>query len=191
MLRSSLLEIQVLYWMPLPGCSDETLRRNLTRTFCTSESLVKLALDLQSQSGFLSHAPHYVFRSLLLAGSAIISYLRSPYQGAGSAPPGGSDLLMRDMVLALKSCSVQADDLPTRGSALVEAYWSVRDRLPPWDASQLRPADFKHRLGAALVYDCLGRWKKDMDSTRNPGGISAPGGGPTEAYGGEHCHELS
>ncbi|KAB5570284.1 hypothetical protein GE09DRAFT_1283423 [Coniochaeta sp. 2T2.1] len=185
MLRSTLLEVQVLYWMPLPGCGDETLRRNLARTFSTSEDLVRLALDLHRQSDFLTHAPHYVFRSLLLAGCIIISYLRSPYPLAGFAPAGGGDNLVQDMVSALKACSVQADDLPIRASAVAEAYWSVRNRLPPWDVSRPRPADFKHRLGSALVYDCLGTWKKDLDLARNSGGDSAPAVAAGESYGGD------
>lgn len=182
MLRSTLLEVQVLYWMPLPGRSDEAMQRNLVRTYSTAEGLIKLALDLERKSGFLSHAPHYVFRSLLLAACTIISYVRSPFWSSSLAPVGGEDLVVQNGVLALKTCSVQADDLPIRGSNVMEAYWSVKDRLPPWDTCQLRAANFKHRLGASIVYDCLGRWKKDLEQTRALVGDPTPAGGPSESY---------
>lgn len=182
MLRSTLLEVQVLYWMPLPGRSDEALQRLLMRTYNTSDGLIKLALDLDRKSGFLSHAPHYAFRSLLLAACTIISYVRSPFRSSSLVPVGGEDLVVQNAIFALKSCSVQADDLPIRGSNVMEAYWSVKDRLPPWDTSQLRTVNFKHRLGASIVYDCLGRWKKDLEWTRASAGDPPPTGAPSEPY---------
>jgi hypothetical protein len=191
MLRSTLLEVQVLYWMPLPGRSDEALQRNLMNTYYTCEGLVKLALDLERKSGFLTHAPHYAFRSLLLAGCTITSYLRSPFRSTNLVPVGGEDLVVQNVILALKTCSVQADDLPIRGSNVMEAYWSVRDRLPPWDTHQLRNANFKHRLGASIVYDCLGRWKKDLEWTRASAGDPTPAGGPSESYSSKLSLELN
>lgn len=182
MLRSTLLEVQMLYWMPLSRHSDEALQRNLVRTFGTCEGLIKLALDLERKSRFLSHAPHHVFRSLLLAACSIISYLRSPFPGYGLVPPGAADTIVRDAILSLKTCSVQPDDLPMRGANIMEAYWSVRDRLPPQDTSQLHTANFKHRLGPSIVYDCLGRWKKDLEWTRTSAAEPPPAKGPAEAF---------
>lgn len=182
MLRTTLLEVQVLYWMPLPGRSDEALQRNLMRTYSTSEALIKLALDLERKSGFLSHAPHYVFRSILLAACTVVSYMRSPFRSSTLIPVGGEDLVVQNAILALKTCSVQLDDLPLRGSNVLEAYWSVKDRLPQWDTGQLPTANFKHRLGASIVYDCLGRWKKDLEWTRASAGDPPPTGGPSDPY---------
>lgn len=184
MLRATLLEIQVLYWMPLPGCSDEALQRNLTSTYSTSEALVKLGLDLEHACGFLSHAPHHVFRSLLLAACTVIQYLRSPFATSRLVSVGGTDPTVQDAIRALKTCSVQADDLPTRASNMMQGYWNIKARLPPWDISQLRTAKFKHRLGASIVFECFARWKKDLDWTRLSAGDSSHAGGLPESHSG-------
>jgi transcriptional regulatory protein LEU3 len=173
MLRSTLLEVQVLYWLPLPGRTDEALQMNLMRTYSTSEGLIKLGQDLERKSGFLSHAPHYVFRSMLLAACTIISYLRSPFPSPRLVPVGQVDAMTQTAIMALKTCSVQADDLPIRGANVMQGYWTVKDRLPPWDICQLGTAKFKHRLGASIVFDCLGRWKKDLEWTRVSAGLDA------------------
>jgi len=173
----------VLYWLPLPGRSHEALQRNLMGTYSTSESLIKLALDLERKSGFLSHAPHYVFRSLLLAACSIISYLRSPFSGPSLVPVEGIDVVAQNAIMALKSCSVQAEDLPIRGANVMQAYWTVKDRLPPWDIYQMDATKFKHRLGASIVFLCLGRWKKDLE--RASGGDPTHAGGLPEPYTGE------
>lgn len=168
MLRSTLLEVQVLYWMPLPGRSDETLQRNLTRTYSTSEGLIKLALDLEHKYAFLTHAPHFVFRSLFLAACTIVSYLRSPpFRPPSLDTTEEIDLVVQNVIKALKTCSVQAEDLPIRATNVMQGYWSVRDRLPPWDICQLRTAKFRHRLGASIMFECLSRWKRDIQRTRD------------------------
>jgi acyl-CoA synthetase (AMP-forming)/AMP-acid ligase II len=165
-LRSTLLDVQAMYWMPLPGRSEEALQRNLLRAYRTSESLIRLATDLERTAGFLTHAPHYVFRSLALATCTVILFLRTPFPNPNLITAREGDLLVHDAMTALRACSVQEDDLCIRAPNLMEAYWSVKDRLPPWDIGQLRTATFTHRLGVSIVYDCLGRWKRDIQSTR-------------------------
>jgi len=182
MLRSTLLEVQILYWMPLHERSDEALQRNLERTFNTCEGLVKLALELERKCRFLSHAPHYILRSLLLATCSIISYLRSPFPTPSSITVGGADKVVHEAISALKACSVQPEDLPIRGLNLMEAYWSIKDRLSPWDTCQLPTANFKHRLGAGIIYDCLGRWKRGVEWTRASAADPTLAGAPSETY---------
>jgi hypothetical protein len=100
-------------------------------------------------------------------------------------PEEGAAVVVQDVISALRACSVQAEDLPTRVANVVKGYWTVRDRLPPWDISQLGTAKFRHRLGASIVFECLGRWKKDLDWTRASAGDSAQARGVAASYTGK------
>ncbi|KAJ4385315.1 hypothetical protein N0V85_008137 [Neurospora sp. IMI 360204] len=66
-LLSTLLEIQTYYFMPLPGYSEEMLKRNAIKAYTTAEALINQARSLQSQSAFLHYSPNFVFRTLLSA----------------------------------------------------------------------------------------------------------------------------
>jgi hypothetical protein len=172
-LRCVLLEVHILYWLPLPGSSDEILRRCLTKSFHTSEGLIRLALQLERNFSFLSHAPHFVFRSLLTAACVIMAFLRSAYAPDGEEDQKMADRLVRDSVAALSACSVLEGDLCMRGPYLMESIWNMRKSAPRWDARVLGTSNFTHRLGASIVYDCLGRWKRDVERIRESAG-SAP-----------------
>lgn len=173
-LRSVLLEVHVLHWLPSPGTSDETLKRNVTECFHTAEGLVRLALQLERNFSFLSHSPHFVFRSLLAAACAIIGFLRSPYAPSGADEIKAADILVRDSLAALRACSVMDGDLCMRGPLMMESYWSMKDRMPRWDTRQLGTVNFTHRLGASIVYDCLGTWKREVERVRESAGVVPP-----------------
>lgn len=173
-LRSVLLEVHVLHWLPSPGTSDETLKRNVTKCFHTAEGLVRLALQLERNFSFLSHSPHFVFRSLLAAACAIIGFLRSPYAPSGADEIKAADILVRDSLAALRACSVMDGDLCMRGPLMMESYWSMKDRMPRWDTRQLGTVNFTHRLGASIVYDCLGTWKREVERVRESAGVVPP-----------------
>ncbi|KAK3494951.1 uncharacterized protein B0T23DRAFT_121741 [Neurospora hispaniola] len=66
-LLSTLLEIQTYYFMPLPGYSEEMLKRNVIKCYTTAEAIINQARSLQSQSAFLHYSPNFVFRTLLSA----------------------------------------------------------------------------------------------------------------------------
>lgn len=182
-LRCVLLEVHILYWLPLPGSSDETLSRCLTKSFHTSEGLIRLALQLERNFSFLSHAPHFVFRSLLTAACVIMAFLRSPYAADGEEDKRMADLLVRDTVAALSACSVLEGDLCMRGPYLMESFWNMRKNMPRWDTRLLGTSNFTHRLGASIVYDCLGRWKRDVERIRENAGGAPPRPGEDQANG--------
>ncbi|KUI64961.1 Transcriptional regulatory protein SEF1 [Cytospora mali] len=165
---STLLELQVYYFMPAPGFSPEIFKRNALRCHTTAQSVVRLALKLHSDIGFLSHAPHFVCRSVLTAACILISAMLSPslkdvterhIREGGSTP----DTVVSEALAGVRYCSIQEGDLPVRAAKMMESAWHVRGVLPPTEVSQ---ADFIHRMGMGLPLDCIRRWKRQMELMR-------------------------
>lgn len=168
--------------MPVPGFSQEIFKRCALRCYTTAQALVRLALKLQSEIGFLSHAPHFVCRSMLTAACVIISSLISPslkdfvegyIREEGNAP----DTIVSEALATVRSCSIQEGDLPTRASKMLESAWNVRSMLPPTEFSHLGMPEHSHRLGMGLPMSCIRRWKVAMEQMR-PEKMNAAGGGP-------------
>lgn len=154
--------------MPTPGFSPEIFKRNALRCHTTAQSVVRLALKLQGDIGFLSHAPHFVCRSVLTAACILISAFLSPslkdvterhVQDMGGTP----DMVVHEALAGVRHCSIQEGDLPLRAAKMMESAWLVRDVLPPTEISQ---ADFVHRMGMGLPLDCIRRWKRQMEMMR-------------------------
>lgn len=166
-LRSVLLDIHILHWLPpSQGTADEVLRQNVEKCFHTAADLVRLSLQLERNFAFLSHSPHFVFRSLLGAACAIIAYLRSAW--APSDDKKAADLLIRDCLACLRACSVMEDDLCMRAPFMMESAWSMKDSV-----ARLGPTTtLTHRMGVGLVYDCLGRWKREIERVRESAVLS-------------------
>lgn len=150
--------------MPLPGFSEEILKRNVLRCYNTAQSLVRLALKLQRDTAFLTHAPHFVFRALLAASCVFLTFQLSSYALAFEGDSG--EALIGDALAAMRACSVQEGDLPVRASNMMEKYWSVRHRIPKSDDWKSGPSCFAHRLGASIAFDCLRKWKKELEQVR-------------------------
>ncbi|KAL1882776.1 hypothetical protein VTK73DRAFT_901 [Phialemonium thermophilum] len=163
----TLLDLQLLYLMPLPGFSDETLKRNVIKCYNTAENLVRLALKLEREAGFLTHAPHFVFRALLAASCVCISFFLSPTGRSIGVEAGES--LIDEVIVAMRTCSVQEGDLAGRATNMMERYWSVRHHFSNTDVWKLGLSSFTHRLGASLVFDCIRKWKTEVEHVRSSG----------------------
>ena len=181
-LLSTLLEIQVYYFIPLPGYSEDILKRNVLKCYTTAEAVIHQATQLQRERAFLHYAPHFIFRHLLLATCVILSVHFSSYTKGFQAD--SMDELVKEAIRCMRTCSVQGNDLHTRGPNMVENFWNMRERLPRTTFADMGVSMFTHRLGASLAFDCLRRWKKDVEAARemdlnpqapNQGG---PGTGP-------------
>lgn len=180
---STLLEVQVYYFVPVPNFNPETFKRNILQCHTTAQSLVRLALRLQNEIAFLSHAPHFVCRSMLSAACVIISCLISPslkdvieahvQQQEGSTP----DLVVADALAAVRCCSIQDGDLPIRTYKMMESAWTVRHLLPPTELPQLVMPDCSYRMGMGLPLECLRRWKRQIELLRQEKVPQAPGAG--------------
>lgn len=193
---STLLEIQIYYFMPVPNFSPDIFKRCALRCFTTAQALVRLGLKLQSNIAFLSHAPHFVCRSMLTAGFVIISTLISPslkdfvevHIREESHTP---ETVVAEALASVRYCSIQEGDLPTRASKMLESAWNVRSILPPTEFSLLGKPEYSHRLGMGLPMSCMRRWKIAMEQMRpekaNSGapveGASAEAGNGSAAVG--------
>lgn len=177
--------MQVYYFVPTPDFSPEVFKRNALRCFTTAQGLVRLALKLDAELGFLSFTPHFVCRSMLTAACIIISALVSPtlkdfveaHLLAGGDTP---DSVVADALAAVRTCSVQDGDLSVRAAKMMDSAFSVRNLLPPTEMSQLGAPEFSHRLGMGLPLDCIRRWKRQMEQMRQdlqvPGAVGSDGG---------------
>jgi transcriptional regulatory protein LEU3 len=113
-LLSTLLEIQIFYFMPLPGYSEGTLKRNVLKCYTTAESLINLSLKLHREIAFLHYSPHFVFRTLLSSACVVLSVHFSAYTKGFQAD--SVDALIKDVIRAMRICSAQEHDLCQRGA---------------------------------------------------------------------------
>ncbi|KAK4661496.1 uncharacterized protein QC763_701750 [Podospora pseudopauciseta] len=182
-LLSTLLEIQTYYFMPLPGYSPELLKRNLIKCYTTAESLIHQAASrLHRETAFLHYAPHFVFRTLLSAICVVMRVHLASYTKGFQADT--VDALIKEAIRALRICSVQEGDLHVRCASMLENYWEMRKRSNHWCRTGV--SVYTHRLGASLTFDCLRRWKRDVEDARDNGrGVIGPGGTEGGEDGGE------
>jgi transcriptional regulatory protein LEU3 len=164
-LLSTLLEIQIYYFMPLPGYSEEIFKRSVIKCYTTSEALVNQATRLHRETAFLHYAPHFVFRTLLNAICVIMCVHLSSYTKGFQAD--SVDTLVKEGIRAMRICSVQDGDLHFRVTNMLEKYWSLRTHMPRVDVADSGVSTFTHRLGASLAFGCLRRWRVDVQQARD------------------------
>jgi transcriptional regulatory protein LEU3 len=161
---TTLLDVQTYYFMPAPGVSPEILERNLLRAYNTSQIVIQQALKLDQATNFLSFAPHFVYRSVLTAICIIMTILLSQHMKDLSQL--SKDATVQDALTALKACSIQEGDLASRGGKILESYWAIQHLLPRIESPTVDIATFSHRLGTSLAFDCIRRFKRDIEQTR-------------------------
>ena len=164
-LLSTLQDVQAFYFMPVPGFSSEIFKRNTLKAYTTAQLVVRQALKLQSEIGFLFYAPHYVCRTLLASACIILNVLLSPYMK--DMPVHAKDAIMQDSIFAVKTCSVHDTDLPARASKMIESYWSVHHTKGPIDIPMKDVSQFSSRLGTSFAFDYIRRWKRDIEASRS------------------------
>jgi hypothetical protein len=68
-------------------------------------------------------------------------------------------LLVQRAHTAMTACSVRDMDLPARGAAIIEAFWSNRERMARSDcAARAWPS----RLSAGMTFWCLSRFNQSL-----------------------------
>lgn len=75
-----------------------------------------------------------------------------------------ADTVATQILTVLRTCSVRDNDLPMRGSVILETFWSVRHMLPKWDTPV---GTWPDRIGATTSYWCLARFKHALQEARN------------------------
>jgi transcriptional regulatory protein LEU3 len=150
------LEAQAYFFMPLPNFSMDIFKANMMRCYSTARALIQQALLLEADMAFLFHAPHYVFRAILLAGCIIITIRTCSYNN--DLTNNDMETLLEDLKVAMRKFSVQDADLPVRATMMFESYWNIRKIGVRRDLDELSARNFSHRLGASLLFDCLKRW---------------------------------
>ncbi|KAK0621262.1 hypothetical protein B0T17DRAFT_591184 [Bombardia bombarda] len=160
---STLMEIQTYYFMPLPGYSQEMLKRNVIKCYTTAETLINHSTRLDEN--FLLNAPHFVFRTFLSAVCVIMSVHLSSYTTGFQADT--VDSLVRLGFRQMRLSTFQDGDLYMRVTNMLEKYWDLRSHIPKVDVSDLCVSVFTNRLGASLTFDCLRRWKQHVEQARD------------------------
>ncbi|KAH8890925.1 hypothetical protein GQ53DRAFT_721097 [Thozetella sp. PMI_491] len=179
-LLSTLLEIQVYYFIPLPAFSEDILKRNVLKCFTTAETMIRLSTDLQRDRSFFHYAPHFVYRQLLNAVCVVLSVYLSSYSKGFQVD--GIETLIKDAVRCMRACSVRDNDLHMRGSNILEKFWDIRHRLSLTTVADIGTSMFTHRLGASLAFDCLRRWRRNLEAALDASTTAsvAPEADPTQ-----------
>lgn len=164
-LLSTLQDVQAFYFMPVTGFSSEIFKRNVLKAYSTSQLVVRQALKLQEELGFLYYAPHFVCRTLLASACITLNVLLSPY--IHDMPVHAKSALMQDAITAIKTCSVHDGDLPSRASKMIESYWSVHHNKGPLEIPMKDVSQFSSRLGTSFAFDYIRRWKRDIEASRS------------------------
>lgn len=156
------LEVQAYYYTS-PADQRPNFTLNTLRTYNTSQNLINTALTLESTCQLLTHSPHWVYRALVDASCILLSTLHST-----AAPQhlssSDAEVVAAQVLSLLKTCSVRDNDLPTRGSIILETFWSVRHLLPKWD---IPVGAWPDRIGAATSYWCLTAFKNALQEAKN------------------------
>ncbi len=162
-LLSTLQDIQVFYFMPVSDFSAEIFKRNVLKAYGTAQLVIRQALKLQEETGFLYYAPHFVCRTLLASACITMNVLLSPYMK--DMPIQTKSSIMQDVILSIRTCSVHESDLPSRTSKIIESYWSVDHLKPPRDIPMKDVSQFSSRLGTSFAFDYIRRWKRDVEAS--------------------------
>ncbi|KAH8203353.1 hypothetical protein TruAng_002448 [Truncatella angustata] len=141
------------------GYNPESLKRHVIRAYTTARTVVSVALELERSHSFLRHMPHFYFRSLLTAFCIIYKVLRSSYMDFLIHKE--SEQAALDVMSACRRSVVQDRDLPDRLGNLLESINNYA-QLTRWQEEPI--SSFSQRLGASIHFDCLNRWKSEMDS---------------------------
>jgi transcriptional regulatory protein LEU3 len=154
-------EIQTYYLMPLPGYDSEGLKRNIMRAYTTARAVISVATDLDVKHDFMRHLPHFYFRSLLSASCIIYKVLRSCYMDF--VDRNQIEKSISEVISICRSCTIQEGDLAMRLSNLLESFWGL-SKVARWHEEPI--CELSERLGASVNFDCLRKWKEDMDGAR-------------------------
>jgi transcriptional regulatory protein LEU3 len=156
------LEVQVYYYLSLPD-QRPNFTINTLRAYNTSQNLINTALTLESISRLLTHNTHWIYRAVMDACCILMSTLHSK-----ASPPhisaSDADAVVAQILTVLRTCSVRDNDLPVRGSVVLETFWSVRHILPKWDVPV---GAWPDRIGAATSYWCLAQFKQALQEAKN------------------------
>ncbi len=69
----------VVLFYARPDVTPDILKRNVLKAYNTAQIVIRQALKLQEETGFLSYAPHFVCRTLLTAAVVTLSVLLSSH----------------------------------------------------------------------------------------------------------------
>ena len=140
-----------------PTTPEHTKRLNFIRAFHTARTLVATALDQETRTQFLTHAPQQAFRTLASAACIIIAILYST--SAPDMDPNEANMIAQQASAAVHRCSVQEGDLPHRVGVIIETFWSFKHLLP---RIEVGPRTWPGRLNVGVTYWCLDVFKNSL-----------------------------
>jgi transcriptional regulatory protein LEU3 len=158
--------MQQYYFIPPPNSDRGALKRSIIRAYNTARTLISLALKADAASDFLLYAPHHIFRTILDASSILLEVLHSIY--ATDLDMAVGDAAVKQALTAMRRTIVRDGDLATRSAKMMESYWGLRHTMPSVGVGMSK---FPHRIGGVVTFDCLRRWKTDLEEARKASGL--------------------
>lgn len=159
--------------MPLPGYDSEELKRKILRAYTTARTVIRVANELDQKHELMRHLPQFYFRSVIFASCIIYKVLRSCYMDFVDRDQ--MEKSVSEVIGICRRCTIQEGDMPMRLANLLESFWGL-SKVARWQEEPT--CEFSERLGASITFDCLKKWKEDMNGAR-------PRSQPTPAEGDE------
>lgn len=157
----------------VPTSTSPSPSVNALRTIRTAAKIISTILT-PSPSPMLAHSPQWGLRSVIDAAALLTSALHSHIDpsvtenllllfsdadDSDDTPNTDPSLIVQRAHAAVMACSVRDMDLPARGAAIIEAFWTNRDRMTKSDC----PARaWPNRLGAGMTFWCLSRFNQSL-----------------------------
>ncbi|KAJ9616001.1 Regulatory protein leu3 [Knufia peltigerae] len=196
-LEVSQLRLQCLFM--LYNTPSEMRSSGILRAYNTATDLINTVLSQVDGIQHLPYAPSILARHISTAGLVIIRVLHSTFSVGLDYERGRILLNAAAFSLSQLSSHQTPKDQAARTSDMLRRYWSAAEKNPNMRQRDLR-LRVKSRVGASLVYDCLMSFRNvsRAESAESAAALesnqagadalatTAPGGGASDAVGGEY-----
>jgi hypothetical protein len=148
----------------------------------------------------LKHAPNYILQMLLAAAAALLKLLNSFFASVVNRDAG--KLLFWDTIEAIRSMSVEDNDLPQRLGEVFAQMWqnddqkmaelAFADTKPSMDAmDESLTLNLRLRMSMSHVFDCIWRWRDEVQGKVRAEQLDAAVKDPTSPQATTHRGSLS
>ena len=154
-LMAARLYLQNIYFL---DDSPSLLRKSgILKAYVTATTLISQVIAEDRASEMLSFAPLSTFRLLFMSALVLWKVMTSSYHVDVDAASG--KVLFNTAAFVIRQVSVQDEDLPVRAAITLNMMGRVSEKDP--SLRQYEPTlQFKSRMGASIIYDCLNVAKK-------------------------------
>lgn len=174
-LRAAGLHLHLSTFFDSPTSKDYSA--NLLTLYTAASTFIRAVLDLQGPSGsMLVYSTNYILQMMIAAAFTLLKLLSSSFANYVNLEQGKS--LFTKTIWAIRSISVQENDLPSRFGEVLAQFWraSGAGAKTAYDPSEAASSSLssssesslqlkvKCRMSMSLVYDSAWRWREEFQA---------------------------